>query len=64
MLSHQPHSKVLNLASLKYKQMWAFYQNISFSARKRPLEALVSGTRSREFARLWSPVKIFIISYH
>ena len=36
----------LNLASLKYKQMWAFYQNICFSARKRPLEALTRRNRS------------------
>ena len=37
----------LNLASLKYKQMWAFYQNICFSARKHPLETLLTRNTSR-----------------
>ena len=43
----------LNLASLKYKQMWAFYQKICFSARKCPLEAMLTRNRSRLLIEPW-----------
>ena len=50
----------LNLASLKYKQMWAFYQKICFSARKCPLEAMLTRNRSRLLIELWSLLLTFV----